>query len=150
MAMDIYGIAPLLEVFDMPTSLHFYRDILGFEVIGRSGPTADCGWVLLKLHSAELMLNTAYDEGERPPRPDPARVASHSDTCLYFGCEDLDEAYRYLRAKGVNAKEPVVQRYGMRQLYLRDPDGFGLCFQHPASDEMCEVWRKRYGWPPPK
>jgi len=30
--MDIHGIAPLLQVFDMPTSLHFYRDVLGFTV----------------------------------------------------------------------------------------------------------------------
>jgi hypothetical protein len=28
--LKIYGIAPLLYVFDMPTSLAFYRDKLGF------------------------------------------------------------------------------------------------------------------------
>lgn len=32
MAMDIHGVAPLLRVFDMPTSLRFYRDVLGFAV----------------------------------------------------------------------------------------------------------------------
>jgi hypothetical protein len=30
-------------------------------------------------------------------------------------------------------KEPVVQRYGMKQLYVRDPDGYSLCFQWKAS-----------------
>ena len=33
MDLQIDGMAPLLQVFDMPTSLRFYRDVLGFEVI---------------------------------------------------------------------------------------------------------------------
>ncbi len=43
MAIDIKGIAPLLFVFDMPAALHFYRDILKFEVVSTSGAatTAD-------------------------------------------------------------------------------------------------------------
>jgi hypothetical protein len=52
------------------------------------------------------MLNTAYEADLRPPPPDPARVAAHGDTCLYFGCADLDAAYQYLRQHGVNAKGP--------------------------------------------
>ena len=31
MALDLRGMCPLLEVFDMPTSLGFYCDVLGFE-----------------------------------------------------------------------------------------------------------------------
>ena len=42
--MDIHGVAPLLQVFDMPTSLRFYRDVLGFTVWGSSasGDNCDC------------------------------------------------------------------------------------------------------------
>ena len=29
MALDIHGIAPLLQVFDMPIAVRFYRDVLG-------------------------------------------------------------------------------------------------------------------------
>jgi hypothetical protein len=32
MAIEIQGMAPPLQVFDMPTSIKFYRDVLGFEV----------------------------------------------------------------------------------------------------------------------
>jgi catechol 2,3-dioxygenase-like lactoylglutathione lyase family enzyme len=31
------GMCPLLQVFDTPRSLRFYRDVLGFEVV-RSAP----------------------------------------------------------------------------------------------------------------
>lgn len=138
MAIDIRGLAPLLEVFDMPASIHFYRDLLGFEVGSTSGPGDNCGWSLLRLNGVELMLNTAYDEGKRPARPDPARVAAHADTTLFFGCADLDGAYRLLRAHGFDVKEPAVAYYGMRQLSVRDPDGYGLCFQWPATKETSD------------
>lgn len=144
MPVDIRGLAPLLAVFDMPRSLHFYRDLLGFEVVNRSQPGDNCGWALLRLNGVELMLNTAFDEGERPPEPDPVRQAAHSDTALYFGCEDLDGTYRHLRSSGLEAEEPFVQSYGMRQLYVKDPDGYSLCFQWPATEEMISQWRSRY------
>jgi len=131
--MDIRGVAPLLQVFDMPTALHFYRDVLGFKVSDSSEPGDNCNWVLLKLNGAELMLNTAYEADQRPSVPDPARIAAHSDTILFFGCEDLDAAYRHLRKQGLPVTEPKVAPYGMKQLYFTDPDGYELCFQWPAT-----------------
>jgi glyoxylase I family protein len=146
--MDIHGVAPLVQVFDMPTALHFYRDVLGFTVFGRSGPGDDCNWVGLKLNGAEVMLNTAYEADQRPPAPDPRRVAAHDDTCLFFGCEDLDDAYRYLREQGVNLKEPKIAPYGLKQLWFKDPDGYGICLQWPATQETHDAWVKAYGIKP--
>jgi len=131
--MDIHGIAPLLQVFDMPTSIHFYRDVLGFMVTTTSEPGDDCDWALLKLNGAELMLNTAYESDQRPSAPDSQRMAAHDDTCLFFGCQDLDAAYRHLCAHGLDLKEPKIAPYGMKQLWFHDPDGYGLCFQWPAT-----------------
>jgi catechol 2,3-dioxygenase-like lactoylglutathione lyase family enzyme len=132
MTLDIRGLVPLLQVFDMPTSIHFYRDILGFEVVNSSGPGDDVGWALLQLNGVELMLNTAYESDERPPVPDANRVAAHADTGLYFGCPDVEQAYVQLRIKGLDVAEPVIRTYGMKQLNVIDPDGYNLCFQWPA------------------
>ena len=129
MPIDVRGLAPLLSVFDMPASIKFYCDGLGFELISSDGkPAPYFDWVLLRLNGTELMLNTAYDEGERPPAPDPTRVAAHQDTVIYFGCPDVDGAYTHLRGLGMNVKEPRIAPYGMKQLYLTDPDGYLLCF----------------------
>jgi catechol 2,3-dioxygenase-like lactoylglutathione lyase family enzyme len=134
MAIEIRGMAPLLQVFDMPTSIRFYRDVLGFDVVTTSTPRGEhFDWALLRLSGVELMLNTAYEEDARPAAPDPARFVMHEDTCLYFGCPNVDAAYAYLRARGVAAKEPEVAHYGMKQLYVSDPDGYSLCFQWPAK-----------------
>lgn len=133
MAIDFRGPCTLLQVFDMPTALRFYRDVLGLTVTSQSQPGDNFGWGWLKGKGVELMLNTAYDEGQRPPVPDAARVAAHGDTILYFGCEDLDAAYLHLRAHGLSVEPLKVAPYGMNQLYVTDPDGYGLCFQHPAT-----------------
>jgi glyoxylase I family protein len=134
MAIQIRGLCPLLQVFDMPTSIKFYRDVLGFEVVSTSNPGADnFGWALLRLNGAELMLNTAYDDDMRPPVPDPIRVAAHDDTAIYFGCPDVDAAYAHLLDRGVDVDEPRIARYGMKQLYVTDPDSYNLCFQWPAK-----------------
>jgi hypothetical protein len=34
----------------------------------------------------------------------------------------------------VPADPPKVAPYGMKQLYVTDPDGYILCFQWPASE----------------
>lgn len=137
MAIDIRGMVPLLQVFDMRTSIEFYRDVLGFEVVANSPPRPEIlfDWALLRRDGVELMLNTAYDEGQRPPVPNSARVAAHDDTALYFACPDVDAAYAYLRAKGVAKRAPKIAPYGMKQLYVTDPDGYNVCFQWPVKEQ---------------
>jgi catechol 2,3-dioxygenase-like lactoylglutathione lyase family enzyme len=135
MGIRIEGLAPLIQVFDMRTSLGFYREVLGFEVVRTSPPRDrdDFDWALLRLDGIELMLNTAYEVDKRPAEPDAARVAAHGDTALYFGCRDLDSAHKSLQSRGVTLRQPEVAHYGMKQLFLRDPDGYTICLQWLAD-----------------
>jgi glyoxylase I family protein len=96
MPLHVRSVSPLLEVFDMDRSIRFYRDLLGFAVVATSTPES-YAWALLRLDDANIMLNTAYDEG------------------------------------GLDVPKPTIAPYGMKQLFLRDPDGFGLCFQWPVE-----------------
>ena len=139
MSFELRGICPLLQVFDMPASLEFYRDVLGFEVVQAAPPAErvtgdDFGWVWLRHGGADLMLNTAYDpDAERPAVPDTACFAAHHDTILYIGAPDVEAVFRHLRSHGLVVAPPTVAHYGMKQLYLKDPDGFGICFQWKAE-----------------
>lgn len=134
MTFRLEGATTLLEVFDMPASIRFYRDVLGFEVAMSSGVGDDVGWALLRRDDAELMLNSAYEPGEkRPDGPEPARVAAHRDTTIFFGCRDIDAVHDQLRERGIELDAPVVRDYGMRQLSINDPDGYGICFQWSAE-----------------
>ncbi|MEP7322063.1 MAG: VOC family protein [Saprospiraceae bacterium] len=129
MNIKIQDACTLLQVFDMNSSLKFYCDVLGFVVHQQAGPENDIGWVWLKKDTINLMLNTAYEAPFRPESPESARVDAHGDTCIYFSCRDINEVYQYLIEKGIKLNPPSEAPYGMKQLYLYDPDGFSLCFQ---------------------
>ena len=68
------------------------------------------------------------------PTTSPARPTLNAGpaTCLYFACPDVDAVYLHLLGKGIALNPPRVAGYGMKQLYLTDPDGFGICFQWKA------------------
>jgi catechol 2,3-dioxygenase-like lactoylglutathione lyase family enzyme len=134
MAIEIDGMTPLIFVFDMPTSIHFYRDVLGFELINHAPEYAPglFHWAMLRSDGVTFMLNTAYDEGDAPDKPVAARVQAHGDTQFYFGCADLDSAYRHLLDNEIKVKPPAVARYGFKELHFKDPDGYHLCLQHPV------------------
>jgi catechol 2,3-dioxygenase-like lactoylglutathione lyase family enzyme len=137
--LDLRGVCTLLQVFDMPRSVQFYCDVLGFEIANRSPTYAvEHGvelfhWVLLGRDGVELMLNTAYDVGQRPATPAAERTAAHDDTQLYFTCADVDAAYAHVKAHGVVCAPPTTAPYGMRQLAFHDPDGFAITLQRSAE-----------------
>lgn len=115
----------------MQSSIAFYHDVLGFQIVDQ---TDHDWWAMIKLGDAVLMLNAAYEDGERPPAPDPARVRGHHDVSLYFSFDDLDGLYAHLRSKGCDVTPPAETSYGLRQLSLKDPDGYELCFTDPVGD----------------
>ncbi|MDB5679899.1 VOC family protein [Sphingomonas bacterium] len=135
--MALTGATVLLQVFDMNAAIAFYRDQLSFALVDSSPPVeATEGhyshWCWLRRDAADLMLNTAYDADERPATRDAGRWTGHRDTCVYFGCDDTDALWVELSAKGIACARPHDTPYGMRQLYITDLDGYGLCFQHPV------------------
>ena len=132
MPIPLRGLAPLLQVYDMPRSLSFYRDALGFGLVSSNCPEPPYDWVLLRRDDVEVMLNTMYEADNRPAAVDAVRNATHSDVTLYIGCPDVDALCAELRANGVAAGPPISAPYGMRQLSVSDPDGYALCFQWPV------------------
>jgi glyoxylase I family protein len=135
MDIEIKGMTPLLQVYDMPTTLAFYRDILGFEMVSSSWPGDDADWTWLRWHGINLMFNTAYDKDERPDKPDWQRLGAHSDTSIYFGCPNIDTLYQYLLSKNVSVEPPHITKYEWKALTVRDPDNFLLIFHWPLENE---------------
>ena len=68
-----------------------------------------------------------------------ARAGSRADGWTqrrepFLRLRGLDAAYAYLRERNVVANAPAIADYGMKQLYLKDPDGYEICFQHPVRE----------------
>ncbi len=129
---SLQGPVTLLQVFDMPVSIRFYRDILGFEIVEPNNGSDDVDWVLMKCGSYELMLNTAYEKPHRPSSPEAAKTKIHGDISLFFGHENIDDAYNYLKNKDVQVSEPYFTGYGWRAIHFQDPDGYGICIHRPV------------------
>lgn len=130
----LLAITPLLQVFDMPTSVAFYCDLLGFQIVQHS-PFVETAegrffhWCWLRNGPAELMLNTAYDSNERPASRDVARWAGHADVSLSLACASVDAVYEELAAKGFACRPPRNSPHGPRELSVMDPDGYDLTFR---------------------
>jgi uncharacterized glyoxalase superfamily protein PhnB len=123
------SLTPLLMVYDMQRSVEFYCDLLGFEVVAKHDPDGKLYWVLLRMGKAELMLNAEFEDEHRPSQPPPR---SSRGMVLYIACADADDVYQHLLSKGFEAKPPKTAYYGMKQLEIRDPDGFEICLQNPV------------------
>jgi predicted enzyme related to lactoylglutathione lyase len=100
-----------LTVTDLPRSIAFYRDVLGFPLLFETN-----GMAFFQAGELRLMV------GSNSPDP-PAR-----GTVLYFDAPDIDELAPALEAEGVQFIGPieVVQRTDTHELKLRifrDPDG---------------------------
>ena len=78
------------------------------------------------------MLNDQYEPGHVPDAPPDDRIKWHEDTYFYFGA-DPDAVYEHLKSHGLQLDPPKDASYGMRQLYLKDPDGYNICFQCAVS-----------------
>jgi len=116
-----------VQVYDMPTAVKFYRENWGLSGEHVAGDGAGkFHWCLLRLGGAEIMLNTAYEFDKRAAG---AGGSSARRTAWRHGfvlrLPDVDGAYEELRDKGVAVKPPKVAPYGMKQMPVQDPDGYG-------------------------
>ena len=131
MTFSPLGLTPLIGVFDMPASLAFYRDLLGFTVLFAS-PEVDTAeghfshYMLLKFGAAEIMLNTQYDSNERPAQRPPA---TPKDAVFYLHCSDVEQAYQQLTERGLDIAPPKTAPYGLKLFSVQDPDGYTIVFQ---------------------
>lgn len=120
----IQELVPLLFVDDVTRSVAFYRDLLGFELTQKWEPEGTLSWCRLERERAALMLQRAC------PDEDGTAEERCRGVGFFFLCEDAQDMYDELVAKGLDLEPPQVAFYGMNQLFLKDPDGYDLCFQN--------------------
>jgi uncharacterized glyoxalase superfamily protein PhnB len=118
---------PLLAVQDINRSVEFYRDRLGFAVVGKAESEGKIFWCRLERGGASIMLQQADNE-DGPPEGRGRGIT------LYFICDDADALYADLSLRGSQLTPPRLASYGMRQLFVPEPDGYSICFESPTAD----------------
>lgn len=113
---------PFLLVADVPTSVAFYRDGLGFRVVDEWIDDGVAKWCWLELGHAALMLQKSRGPTVSAPREAEDRIV------VFFICRDALAIYREAGARGLEPSEPFVSN-AMWVTALRDPDGHGIEFE---------------------
>jgi uncharacterized glyoxalase superfamily protein PhnB len=118
----IRELVPLFFVESIESSVEFYRDRLGFEVALTWEPEGKLGWCRLERDGSAVMLQQVCEEDG--PAEDRGRGIG-----FYFICDDADAIHAELTERGLNLAQPHVAFYGMKQVFVTDPDGYRLCFE---------------------
>ncbi|TNF86334.1 MAG: hypothetical protein EP300_13760 [Gammaproteobacteria bacterium] len=130
--MQLKHLVPMLNVSNIESSLDFYQNALGFEVISDPAAVSESRWATIRSGHTELMLSESRRE------PGPRKVEDpHEDTdwpvIFYFYPDDVVRLYSHMLAGGFKPTALRVTHYGMREFSLIDPDGHVLSFGQDAA-----------------
>jgi lactoylglutathione lyase len=124
---NVTAVVPFLMVTEMPRSLRFYIDGLGFTLKNKWTPDdpAKIRWCWLELGGASLMLQEYL--AARIPKEKRGEGVS-----LCFQCHDAVALYHEFRARNLDPREPFVGNQ-MWDTLIIDPDGYHLHFESPTT-----------------
>lgn len=134
---------------DADRMLHYYRDLLGFEVVFDTSwePGTELADRITDLDGSaarQLMVRAGnfyleiFEYSSPPPRARDGRrpVNDHGITHFALDVLDIDAEYERLTAAGMDFHSPPVDvpGGGVRMCYSRDPDGNVVELQEVLSD----------------
>ena len=90
----------------------FYRDVLGIRML-ESDPNFD--GVTFGNEENEPVF-WIWDENKWGK-------SQTGTVTLVFNCDDHDQTYEDLKAKGIDLQPPQTASWGGKELYVKDPDG---------------------------
>jgi catechol 2,3-dioxygenase-like lactoylglutathione lyase family enzyme len=123
-------ISPQFVVPDVVASAEYYRDVLGFRILGYFlDPPV---FAMVARDTAEIHFGKA-DEGAAAS-PNAMRRKAGMDA--YIWVNDLDALHRELQERGAKILEPPTLRvYRCYEMTIQDNCGFRLCFSLDFSSQ---------------
>ena len=128
-AVRLKSIAPQFAVPDVVLATEYYRDFLGFKILGYFGTPPIFSIVMRD--QVEIQLRKAG------PAAGPARNWLQRDDGLdaYIWVTDVDRLYAEFNERGANVVEPPTARiYKCYEMVVQDKFGFRLAFAMDTSE----------------
>lgn len=127
---EIGGVSPEFIVRDVPTTLAFYRDTLGFEITFQGPEPDDIFFGIVQLDRAMLMFKAIGVEPIPNYTRDIGKGIARWDA--YFYVPDPDALAAEFESRGVEFFLPLVNNDdGLRGFEIKDADGYILYFGRP-------------------
>lgn len=127
-AVRLTTISPQFVVPDVVAAAEYYRDVLGFRILGYFlDPPV---FAMVARDTAEIHFGKANDGSV--PAPNNSRRSDGLDA--YIWVNDLDPLHAELKARGAKIVEaPVLRVYKCYEMVVEDNFGFRLCFSMDFS-----------------
>ena len=117
------SISPSFAVPDVVVAVEYYRDKLGFEILGYFLDPPVYGIVgrdSVRIHLGRI-------ETDEPSSPNVARREEGIDA--YVWVDDVDALYAEFQKRGVRIADPPTKRvYGCYEMIAEDNNGFRIAF----------------------
>jgi catechol 2,3-dioxygenase-like lactoylglutathione lyase family enzyme len=131
-AVEVGGASPLFIVRDVPTTLAFYRDKLGFDITFQGPEPDDIFFGIVQRGRAMIMFKAVDVE----PVPNYTRDIGHGiarwDAYVYV--PDPDALAAEFASREVEFFEPLTDTSDdLRGFEVRDSDGYVLFFGRPQE-----------------
>ena len=117
-----------LTAKDLPTSLAWYRDLIGFTVDQEMVRDGTLRAVALRAGAVQVILN--QDDGGRGWD----RVKGEGFSLTFTTSEHVDDVASRIEVRGGSLEsKPADMPWGVRMFRLRDPDGYRLSISAPLG-----------------
>lgn len=124
--MDEWRVAPIFVVRDVAKSVAYYRDRLGFDLVGTFGSPMEMAFV--GRAGTQIMLQ----DSESKPIPGPNSSYKSVAWDALFWVSDVRQLNEEFKRRGAQIRrEPYETFYGRIEVEAVDPDGHVLCFSQP-------------------
>jgi catechol 2,3-dioxygenase-like lactoylglutathione lyase family enzyme len=129
---EIAGIAPLFIVKDVPATLAFYRDRLGFDIMFQGPEPDDIFFGMVRRGSAMLMFKDVGVEPVPNYTRDIKQGIARWDAYMYV--PDPDALAAEFSSRNVEFSVPLSDTHdGLRGFEIKDANGYVLFFGRPRS-----------------
>ena len=125
-AIAFKGITPFLKTKDLPQTIDFYVNVLGFVVASKWPSTNPTNCILDNGH-----VHLAFGTDPQNWYPDPGLSGQ-----LWIDVSDVTTLHARIAGKVAIEWGPEVYDYGRREFAIKDCNGYLLTFSEPAS--ACE------------
>jgi predicted enzyme related to lactoylglutathione lyase len=121
------SLAASLTVSDLPRSLAWYRDVVGFTVDRKFEREGRLAAVALKAGAVELLLG--QDDGAKGE----GRAKGEGFSLQITTSQDVDALAKRIRDRGGLLTTEPADVWGARVFRMQDPDGFRLTISSQRS-----------------
>lgn len=128
-AARLKSVAPQFAVPDVVSAAEYYRDILGFEILGYFGQPPV--FAMVRRDAVEIQLGQA----SAAAGPQHNSIASDGGLDAYVWVTDLDQLHAEFTRRGAKiAEAPAARLYKCYEMVVEDRFGFRLAFSKDLSE----------------